>query len=150
MSCGKENAVGRGKSNLTGKLVGLLQTSSLSSDTFDIQTSKLSEGPSHSPSIDLALEVKADLKYALNYADIHGFTVELDFCHALYTLCSVAALIPIHITREDFDSSGSPGEGLKSLLFICCSLHLCEAEVVFFVRDFPTTTTTTTLEHWCI
>ena len=141
VSCGTENAVGRGKSNLTGKLVGLLQTSSLSSDTFDIQTSNQSEGPSHSPSIDLALEVKADLKYALNYADVHGFTVELGFRHALYTLCSVAALILIHITREDFDSSGSPGEGLKSLLFSCCSLHLCEAEVVFFVRDFPTTTT---------
>ena len=140
VSCGTENAIGRGKSNLTGKLVGLLQTSSLSSDSFDIQTSKGSGGLTHLPSIDLALEVKADLNHGLNFADVHGFTMEKEFCHALSTLCSVAALVLVHITREDFDSNGSPGEGLKSLLFKCCSLHLCEAEVIFFVRDVPSIT----------
>ena len=142
VSCGTENAVGHGKSNLTGKLVGLLQTSSLSSDSFDIQTSKDSGGPTHLPSIDLALEVKTDLKCGLNFADVHGFTTERDFCHALSTLCSAAALILIHTTREDFDYSGTPGEGLKSLLVKCCSLHLCDAEVVFFVRDVPAITYT--------
>ena len=140
VSCGTENVVGRGKSNLTGKLVGLLETSSLSSDSFDIQTSKDSGGPTHLPSIDLALEVRADLKCGLNFVDVHGFTTEREFCHALSTLCSVAALILIHLAREDFDDSGAPGEGLESLLVHCCCLHRCDAEVVFLVRDVPRTT----------
>ena len=140
VSCGTENAVGRGKSNLTGKLVGLLATSSLNSDSFDIQTSKDSGGLTHLPSIDLALEVKDDLESGLNFADVHGFTTEQEFCHALSTLCSVAALILIHLAREDFDDSGAPGEGLQSLLVQCCCLHHCDAEVVFLVRDMPRTT----------
>ena len=144
VSCGTENAVGRGKSNLMGKLVGLLETSSLSSDSFDIQTSKNSGGPTHLPSIDLALEVKTDKNRGLNFADVHGFTFEREFCRALSTLCSVAALILIHVTTNDFDSSGAPGKGLKALLLRCCSLHLCNADVVFFVRDVPSTASLTT------
>jgi hypothetical protein len=137
VSCGTETVVGRGKSSLTERLARLLKPSSLNCQSFDIQTLKGSGGPTHLPSIDLALEVTATVDGGLNFADVHGWTLERKFCRALSTLCSVAALILVHVTREDFDVSSAPGEGLKSLLFTCCSLHVCDAQVAFLVRDVP-------------
>jgi hypothetical protein len=143
VSCGTETTVGRGKSSLMGQLIGRLENSSLSSDSFEIQTSKGSGGPTHLPSIDLALEVKADVDKGLNVADVHGFTTETDFCRALSTLCSVAALVVVHITREDLLGDCSPAEGLRLLLFRCCSLRQCNAKVVFLFRDLISTTSGT-------
>ncbi|XP_062508948.1 uncharacterized protein LOC134185183 [Corticium candelabrum] len=137
LSCGTASAVRRGKSTLTGKLVGQLETTSLSYDSFDVCTAEGFGGLSHSPSIDLLLEVKSNVTGGLNFADVHGFTNEKQFCYALSTLCSVAALVFVHVTANDFGPGGSLGDSLRSFLLDSCNLHCSNAEIVMFVRDVP-------------
>ncbi|XP_062519581.1 uncharacterized protein LOC134194655 [Corticium candelabrum] len=137
VSCGTANAVRKGKSTLTGKLVGQLETTSLGFDSFDVCSDEGDGGLCHSPSIDLLLEVKSNVRYGLNFADVHGFTYEKSFCHALSTLCSVAALVLVHVTANDFGPGGSLGDSLRSFLLDSCNLHCSNAEIAIFVRDVP-------------
>ena len=139
VSCGTANAVRKGKSTLMGKLVGQLETTSLSFDSFDVCSAEGFGGLSHSPSIDLLLEVKPNVPCGLNFADVHGFTNEKTFCYALSTLCSVAALVLVHVTANDFGPCGSLGDSLQSFLLHSCNLQFTNAEVVIFVRDVPST-----------
>ena len=137
VSCGTANAVRKGKSTLTGKLVGQLKTTSLSFDSFDVCSHEGDGGLGHSPSIDLLLEVKSNVPFGLNFADVHGFTEEKTFCHALSTLCSVAALVLVHVTANDFGPRGSLGDSLRSFLLNNCNLRSANAKIVIFVRDVP-------------
>ena len=137
LSCGTASAVRRGKSTLTGKLVGQLETTSLSYDSFDVCTAEGFGGLAHSPSIDLLLEVKSNVTCGLNFADVHGFTKEKKFCYALSTLCSVAALVFVHVTANDFGPDGSLCDSLRSFLLKSCNLHCSNAEIVVFIRDVP-------------
>ena len=140
VSCGTANAVRKGKSTLTGKLVGQLKTTSLSFDSFDVCSDEGDGGLCHSPSIDLLLEVKSNVPCCLNFADVHGFTNEKTFCHALSTLCSVAALVLVHVTANDFGPGGSLGDSLRSFLLNSCNLLSANAEIVIFVRDVSNST----------
>ena len=83
--CGAANAVRKLKSTLTGNLVGQLESTSLSFDSFDVCSAEGFGGLSHSPSIDPLLEVKCNVSCSLNFADVYGFTNEKTFCHALST-----------------------------------------------------------------
>ena len=137
VSCGTANAVRKGKSTLTGKLVGQLETTSLGFDSFDVCSDEGDGGLCHSPSIDLLLEVKSNVPCGLNFADVHGFTNEKTFCHALSTLCSVAALVLVHVTANDFGPGGSLDDSLRSFLLNSCNLHCSNAKIAIFVRDVP-------------
>ena len=140
VSCGTTNAVRKGKSTLMGKLVGQLKTTSLSFHSFDVCSDEGDGELCHSPSIDLLLEIKSNVQCGLNFADVHGFTKEKTFCHALSTLCSVAALVLVHVTANDFGPRGSLGHSLRSFVLNSCKLLSANAEIVIFVRDVPNST----------
>ena len=114
---------------------GQLGTTSLTFDSSDVCSAKGDVGLFHSTSIDLVLDVKYNVACCLNLADVHGFTNEETFRYALSTLCSVAALVLVQVTANDFCLGGSLGDSLRSFLLNSCNLHSTNAEVVHFVRD---------------
>ena len=114
---------------------GQLGTTSLTFDSSDVCSAKADVGLYHFPSIDLALDVKSNVPCGLNLADVHGFTNEEAFRYALSTLCSVAALVLVQVTANDFCPGGSLGDSLRSFLLNSCNLHSTNAEVVHFVCD---------------